>query len=128
MCPLCFLIALDRIFQRRNPRTAGISITDTLQLNKLEYADDVALIDDNCTEASERLSSLSTGAGYEGGLVVATHKSFGQHVQKARRMCRTTEEEVDEIDLLRRLWKEIPLRELRIDSPPLALQTTRTQP
>ncbi len=56
LSPLCFLIALDRIFQRHNPRTASISMTDALQLNKLrrvEYADDVALIDDNCTEVPE---------------------------------------------------------------------------
>ncbi len=41
-----------------NPRTAGISITDTMQIYKLEYAVYVALIDGNCAEASERLSML----------------------------------------------------------------------
>ncbi len=53
--PLCFLIALDRIIQRHNPRTACISITDTLHINKLEYAAYVVLIEDNCTKACERL-------------------------------------------------------------------------
>ncbi len=30
--------------------------------------------------------------------MVAAQKSFGQHVQKARRMCRTTEEEANAMD------------------------------
>ena len=98
LSPLCFIIALDRIFQRHNTSNAGVSLTPSIRLNKLEYADDVGLMDENATDASERLSKLSDGANSEGGLIIAIQKSFAQHIQKAQRVSRTTEEDVDTMD------------------------------
>ncbi len=98
LSPMCFIIALDRIFRRHNSRTAGISITSTLRIDKLEYADDVALLDGNAEVAQERLSLLNPAANSEGVLNIAAHKSFVQHVQKVQRVTRTTEEDVEKMD------------------------------
>ncbi len=57
----------------------GWYLPATLYLEKLEYADDIAIIDESCTEASQRLSSLHTGARYESGLVVATSPNSHPH-------------------------------------------------
>ncbi len=69
-----------------------------LRIDKLEYADDVALLDGNAETAQERLSLLNPAANSEGGLNIAAHKSFLQHVKKMQRVTRTTEEDVEKMD------------------------------
>ncbi len=59
MSSMFFVIALDRVFRRHNSRKAGISITGTIRIEKLEDADDVALLDGNAEVAQERLSLLN---------------------------------------------------------------------
>ncbi len=56
-------------------------------------------MDENATSAPDRLSKLSDGANSEGGLIKAIQKSFAQHIQKAQRVSRATEESVDAMDL-----------------------------
>ncbi len=89
--PLCFIIALERNFQTRNPRQA---------VNKLERNDDDTVLDENAEAAQERLSLPSPAANCERGLNVAGHKSFVQHVQKAQRVTRTAEKDVEKMDFL----------------------------
>ncbi len=100
LSPLCFIIALDRIFQRHNTSNAGVSLTPSIRLNKLEYSGHVGFMDENATDASGRLSKLSDRANSEGGLIIAVQKSFAQHIQKAQRVSRTTEEDIDAMDFI----------------------------
>ncbi len=58
-------------------------------------------------QPKERLSLLNPAANSEGGLNIAAHKSFVQHVQKVQRVTRTTEEDVEKNGL------QIPVPRLR---------------
>ncbi len=65
---------------------------------KLEYAEDVGVLDDTSTEASKRLTRLYTAAENERGLKATVLKSFGQHVLKAKMLSTTIEEVVEAMD------------------------------
>ena len=62
--PQCFTLGLDRIFRLHDIAGQGIggpSLGD-VTASKLEYADDVGLLDWTATEASERVSALASGS------------------------------------------------------------------
>ena len=62
--PQCFTLGLDRIFRLHDIAGQGIggpSLGD-VTATKLEYADDVGLLDWTATEASERVSALASGS------------------------------------------------------------------
>ncbi len=69
-----------------------------LQLDKLEHVDDAGLLDEPATKASERLSAISAGAEKEVELIIAEHKSFGQHVHKQQNIGFTTESDIEAMD------------------------------
>ncbi len=119
-------MARERIFQRHNPRAVRISLTSTLPIDKLEYADDVALLDENAEAAQEQFSLLSPAANSEGGLNVAAHERIVQHVQKAKRLPRTTEEDVEKMDLSFSALaaKKFPARKLPSNSPSTTLKAS----
>ncbi len=50
LSPLLFLIALDCIFSRHNQKSSGVLIMNMPRLNKLDFADDVALIDEKAAD------------------------------------------------------------------------------
>ncbi len=52
----------------------------------------------NAEVGQEWLFLLSHAANSEGGLNIAAHKSVVQHVQKAQKVIRTTEEDVEIMD------------------------------
>ncbi len=65
LSPLCFVTALDWIFRRYNLRNAGIILPNALRMDKLEYADDIGLLDETPSSTgceSWKLTSASPGA------------------------------------------------------------------
>ncbi len=94
LSPLCFVRALDWIFGRHNLRKAGIILPNYLRLDKIEYADDVGLLDETAAKASEGLSAMSSGAEKEAQLIIATQKRFGQPQNSGF----TTEADIEAMD------------------------------
>ena len=98
--PQCFTLGLDRIFRLHDIAVQGIggpSLCD-VTASKLEYADDVGLLDWTATEASERLCA---GERLENirldGDVGAQVE--GMHVHIRERLPVSTEVEVEALDL-----------------------------
>ena len=58
--PLCFIVALEA-FMRSHGGSGKVSAFGIL-LDRLEYADDAALVDRDAKEASERVTRLCSGA------------------------------------------------------------------
>ena len=86
---------LDRIFRLHDIAGQGIggpSLGD-VTASKLEYADDVGLLDWMATEASELVSALASGSRTSASMEMAAPKSKGMHVHVS------TKVEVEALDL-----------------------------
>ena len=70
-----------------------------MKASKLEYADDVGLLDWRATEASERVSALASGSRASASMEMSAPKSKGMHVRVRERLPVSTEVEVDALDL-----------------------------
>ena len=94
--PQCFTLGLDRIFRLHDIAGQGIggpSLGD-VTATKLEYADDVGLLDWTATEASERVSALASGSRTSASMEMSVPKSKGMHVHVRERLPVSTEVEV----------------------------------
>ncbi len=60
--PLCFLTALHCVFSEYGKSDAGVSLPNGIRLSKLEYADDISMVDETVEEASSRLTLLGQAA------------------------------------------------------------------
>ena len=99
--PQCFTLGLDRIFRLHDIAGQGIggpSLGD-VTASKLEYADDVALLDWTAAEASERVSALARGSRTSASMEMSAPKSKGMHVHTRERLPVSTEVEVEALDL-----------------------------
>ena len=99
--PQCFTLGLDRIFRLHDIAGQGIggpSLGD-VTASKLEYADDVGLLDWTAAEASERVSALARGSRTSASMEMSAPKSKGMHVHTRERLPVSTEEEVEALDL-----------------------------
>ena len=98
--PQCFTIGLDRIFRLHDIAGQGIggpSLSD-VTASKLEYADDVGLLDWTATEASQRVSALASGSQASASMEMSAPKSKGMHVHVRERLPVSTEVEVKALD------------------------------
>ena len=99
--PQCFTLGLDRIFRLHDIAGQGIggpSLGD-MMAGKLEYADDVGLLDWMAAEASERVSALARGSRTSASMEMSAPKSKGMHVHTRERLPVSTEVEVEALDL-----------------------------
>ena len=76
----------------------GPSLGD-VTASKLEYADDVGLLNWTAAEASERVSALASGSRASASMEMSAPKSKGMHVHIRERLPVSTEVEVEVIDL-----------------------------
>ena len=67
--------------------------------SKLEYADDVGLLDWTAAEASERVSALARGSRTSASMEMSAPKSKGMHVHIRERLPVSTEVEVEAVGL-----------------------------
>ena len=99
--PQCFTLGLDRIFRLHDIAGQGIggpSLGD-VKSNKLEYADDVGLLDWTAVEASKHVSALARGMRTSVSMEMSAPKSKGMHVHIRERLPVSTEVEVEALDL-----------------------------
>ena len=99
--PQCFTLGLDRIFRLHDFAGQGIggpSLGD-VTASKLEYADDVGLLDWTAAEASERVSALASGSRASASMEMSAPKSKGMHVHIRERLPVSMEVEVEALDL-----------------------------
>ena len=98
--PQCFTLGLDRIFRLHDIAGQGIdgpSLCD-VTASKLEYTDDVGLLDWTAAEASERVSALASGSRTSASMEMSAPKSKGMHAHVRERLPVSTEVEVNAID------------------------------
>ena len=99
--PQCFTLGLDRIFRLHDIAGQGIggpSLGD-VTASKLEYADDVGLLDRTATEASNHVSALASGSRMSASMEMSAPKSKGIHVCALESLAVSTELEVEAICL-----------------------------
>ena len=99
--PQCFTLGLDRIFRLHDVAGQGIggpSLGD-MTASKLEYADDVALLDWTATEASDRVSALARGFRLSASMEMSAPKSKGMHIREREALAVSTEAEVEALRL-----------------------------
>ena len=68
-------------------------------MSKFEYADEVALIDENTPLASARVTALAEGSLKDRAMVISVRKSKAMHVHRTRHVDATTEEDVAALSL-----------------------------
>jgi hypothetical protein len=71
--PLCFIVALESIM-RSHGGTGSVSVRG-VPIDRLEYADDAALVDRDSATASERVSRLCIGASHDADMDISAPKS-----------------------------------------------------
>ena len=99
--PQCFTLGLDRIFRLHDITGQGIggpSLGD-VTASKLEYADDVGLLNWTAAEASARVSALASGSRTSASMEMSAPKSKGMHVHIRERLPVSTEVEVEALAL-----------------------------
>ena len=99
--PQCFTLGLDRMFRLHDiadQDIGGPSLGD-VTARKLEYVDDVGLLDWRAAEASERVSALARGSRTSVSMEMSAPKSNGMHVHIRERLPVSTKVEVDALDL-----------------------------
>ena len=99
--PQCFTLGLDRIFRLHDIAGQGIggpSLGD-VTATKLEYADDVGLLDWTAAGASERVSALASGSRTSASMEMSAPKSKGMHLRVRERLAVSTEAEVEALGL-----------------------------
>ena len=96
----CFTLGLDRIFRLHDIAGQGIggpSLGD-VTASKLEYADDIGLLDWTAADASERVSALARGSRTSASMEMSAPLSKGMHVHTQERLPVSTEMEVEALD------------------------------
>ena len=99
--PQCFTLGLDQIFRLHDIASQGIggpSLGD-VTASKLEYADDVGLLDWTAAEASERVSALARGSRTSASMEISAPKSKGFLVHTREQLPVSTEVDVEALDL-----------------------------
>ena len=94
--PSLFTLALDSIFRRHDVHSEGVggSPLNCPQVSKLEYADDAALLNQDTTDASARITTLANGGTEEASLNISIKKTKVMPIQRYEPVSETIEEEV----------------------------------
>ena len=99
--PPCFTVGLDRIFRLYDIKCEGIggAHMNCPTASKLEYADDVGLLNETAADASIRTSALANGSYEAATMVISLKKSKAMHVRRFEPVSETVEEEVLALNL-----------------------------
>ena len=99
--PAVFSLGLDRIFRLHDIAGQGIGgpFLGDVTASKLEYADDVGLLEWTAADASERVYALASGSRASASMEMSAPKSKGMHVRIRDRLPVSTEVEVEALDL-----------------------------
>ena len=97
----CFTIGLDRIFRLYDVKCDGIGGPEINcpRVSKLEYADDVNLLNETTDDASTRTSSLASGSTEAAAMEISLKKTKGMPIRKYDPVTETLEEEVVALQL-----------------------------
>ena len=94
--PLCFIVALEAIM-RKHGGEGTMSAVGVL-LDRLEYADDAALVDEDCEKASERLTRLDRGAKLDADMEISAPKSEAMFVRPRVDTGELTAQDYEDLD------------------------------
>ena len=100
--PVSFIAGLDKIFRTHDVGNSGVVVGNgdsSVLMSKFEYADDAALIDENTTLASARVTAHAEWSLEDAAMVISVRKSKAMHVHRTRRVDATTEEDVAALSL-----------------------------
>ena len=100
--PVAFIAGLWRIFGTHDDPNAGIVVgtaPNQVKIKALEYADDAALLDNDTSESTVRVSSVSRGSRNDAAMVISVPKTKVMHIHKREAVSETTEEEVSALKL-----------------------------
>ena len=99
--PPCFTVGLFRIFGLYDVKCDGIggSHLNTPVVPKLEYADDVGLLNKTASDASIRTSALASGSREAAGMEISLKKTKVMPIRRFESVSETLEEEVAELNL-----------------------------
>lgn len=105
--PPCFTIGLDRIFRLYDTNCEGIggAHINCPTVPKLEYADDVGLLNKTTTDASHRVSSLATGSKEAATMEISLKKTKVMPIRNFEPVSETVEEEIIALKLKHRCTK-----------------------
>ena len=95
--PLCFIIALEAIMRKHGGQ--GSQSVLGLLIDRLEYADDAALVDKDCVQASERLTNLDRGAQLSADMEISAPKTQAMFVRQRVDTGALTAQDWDDLDL-----------------------------
>ena len=96
--PVCFIVALECLMRKADVG-GGITVLQVFRvISKLEYADDAALINRSCEEASERVSRLARKARELADMEISIPKTEAMLVRKDVRKDKIEAEEFLDMD------------------------------
>ena len=99
---IAFIVGLWRIFVKHDSPNAGITVGEapyTVHIDKLEYADDAAFIDDVVDDASTRVTAISRGSVSDASMTISIKKTKAMHIHEKQRVSATLESEIASLNL-----------------------------
>ena len=99
---VAFIVALWKTFMLHDIPNAGIRVGKPpyeVEIDDLEYADDAGLLDEDTTQASQRVSSISSGSKKDASMEISIPKTKALHIHKKVCVSETTEAEIAELHL-----------------------------
>ena len=100
--PIAFIAGLDRIFRLHDAHAAGVTVgtgDSATTMSKFEYADDAALIDEDATTATARVTAIANGSLNDAAMVISERKIMAMHIHPTTRVSATKEAEVVALQL-----------------------------
>jgi len=99
--PLAFILGLDALFKKFDCCNEGFHVgvdeLGSIDISRLEYADDVILVNSSVVDASTRVSTLNSGSWAEARMEIKLAKTKVMHVQPAAQVSKTTMEDAQKI-------------------------------
>jgi hypothetical protein len=92
-----FIAALDTLLKEHGGIENGVSLTPTISLSDLEYADDSALANNNTTDASIRVTHLDSIVEQSAGMSISIPKTKVQHIRLTPRVTETSETDISNL-------------------------------
>ena len=95
--PVAFIVGLWRTFSLHDIPESGVTVGDPphqVTVSSLEYADDAALIDDNASKASIRITAIAAGSRQDAAMEISKPKTKALHIHRSYPVSQTTEQEI----------------------------------
>jgi exonuclease III len=98
--PLLFILGLTCVFKDHDTLDDEVRLNDEHEpLGKLEFADDVGMMNSTAASAEKRLNLIESGARIDASLELSMSKTKVMHVQKQQRLPQTTHQEISDLKL-----------------------------